>query len=259
MSPKPQELHLDRARAGSFGPVADQYDRFRPTYPDALIDDLAGLRPAKVLDVGCGTGKVAVALAERGLSVLGVEVDQRMAEVAHGHGIDVQVAAFENWDAAGRTVDLITCGDAWHWIDPARGVAKAAEVLEAGGTVARFWTTAVLSEPAIAAFDPIYRRFAPEVAQVWRPSESTPRFHASRRDPFAQSEAFSPTEMRTYQWERSMSTDEWLGLAATISDHQRLGPERLQTLLQSLRTAIDEFGGAVHSHNETYALLNQRI
>jgi SAM-dependent methyltransferase len=259
MPPTPQELHHDLARARSFGSVADQYDRFRPTYPDALIEDLADLRPAKVLDVGCGTGKVAVALAERGLSVLGVEVDQQMAKVARGHGIDVQVAAFESWDATGRTFDLITCGDAWHWIDPARGVAKAAEVLEAGGTIARFWTTAVLSEPAIAAFDPIYRTYAPEVTQVWRPSESTPRFHASRRDPFAQSEAFSPTEMRAYPWERSLSTDEWVGLAATISDHQRLGPERLQTLLQSLRTAIDELGGTVHSHNETYALLNQYI
>jgi SAM-dependent methyltransferase len=259
MPPTPQELHLDRTRAGSFGSVADQYDRFRPTYPDALTDDLAGLRPAKVLDVGCGTGKIAVALAERGLSVLGVEVDQRMAEVARGHGIEVQVGAFESWDAAGCNFDLITCGDAWHWIDPARGVAKAVEVLEAGGIIARFWTTAVLSESAIAAFDPVYRKIAPEVAQVWRPSESTPRFHASRSDLFAQSEAFSPTEMRTYPWERSLSTDEWVGLAATISDHQRLEPERLQALLQSLRTAIDEIGGSVHSHNETYALLNQRI
>src|SRR4051794_3902031 len=130
MPPTPQELHLDRARAGSFGSVADQYDRFRLAYPDTLIHDLAGLRPAKVLDVGCGTGKVAVSLAERGLSVLGVEVDQRMAEVARGHGIEVEVAAFENWAAAGRTFDLITCGDAWHWIDPDHGAAKATEVLE---------------------------------------------------------------------------------------------------------------------------------
>jgi SAM-dependent methyltransferase len=259
MPATPRELHLDRARAVSFGSTADQYDRFRPAYPDALIDDLAGLRPAKVLDVGCGTGKVARSLAGRGLSVLGVEVDRRMAEVARGHGIDVQVAAFEGWDATGRTFDLITCGDAWHWIEPARGVAKAAEVLEAGGTIARFWTTTVLSESAVAAFDPVYRTNAPEVAQVWRPSVSTPRFHASRSDLFAQSEAFAPTEMRTYSWERSLSTDEWVGLAATVSDHQRLGSERLRTLLRSLRMAIDELGGTIHSHNETYALLNQRL
>ena len=239
--------------------MADQYDRFRPAYPAALINDLAGLRPAKVLDVGCGTGKVAVSLVERGLSVLGVEVDQRMAEIARDHGIEVQVAAFESWDAAGRTFDLITCGDAWHWIDPDHGAAKAGDVLEPGGTIARFWTTTVLSEPASAAFDPIYHTNAPEIAKVWRPSGSTPRFHASRRDPLAQSDVFSPTEMRTYPWERSLSTDEWVGLAATISDHQHLGPERHQTLLQLLRTAIDDLGGTVHTQNETYALLNQRI
>jgi hypothetical protein len=47
--------------------------------------------------------------------------------------------------------------------------------------------------------------------------------------------------------------DEWAGVAATISDHRRLGPDRLQMLLQSLHTAIDELGGTVHTHNETYA------
>jgi ubiquinone/menaquinone biosynthesis C-methylase UbiE len=63
------ELHLDRARAESFGLMAEEYDRYRPTYPDALIDDLAALQPGQVLDVGRGTGKAAVALTGRGLSV----------------------------------------------------------------------------------------------------------------------------------------------------------------------------------------------
>jgi hypothetical protein len=160
---------------------------------------------------------------------------------------------------AGRTFDLITCADAWHWIDPARGVNKAAEVLEVGGTVARFWTTYALDEQVIAAFDPIYRRYAPEVAQVWRPARSRPRFHASAVDLFARSGAFTPIEMKTYQWERSVNTDHWVGLAATISDHQRLGADRLTTLLQALRETIDQIGGTVHTQCETYALLSQRI
>jgi SAM-dependent methyltransferase len=137
MPSTPQDLHLDRARAGSFGAVVEQYDRFRPTYPDALIDDLAGLRPAKVVDVGCGTGKVAVSLAARGLSVLGVEVDERMAEVARGHGIDVQVAAFEDFEAGGRTSTSSPAAThgigstppaepprppkSWSWVEPSPG------------------------------------------------------------------------------------------------------------------------------------------
>lgn len=106
--------------------MARQYERYRPTYPDALLDDLATLRPARVLDVGCGTGKAAVGLAGRGLSVLGVELDLRMAVVACGHGVPVEVGAFETWDDAGRRFDLITCGAAWQWIDPELGMAKAA-------------------------------------------------------------------------------------------------------------------------------------
>ena len=254
-----QELHLDRERAGSFGSVAERYDRYRPRYPSELIDDLAALQPAKVLDVGCGTGKAAAALAERGLSVLGVEVDERMAQVARGHGVEVQVAAFESWDAAGREFDLITCGDAWHWIDPVRGVAKAAELLNAGGTIARFWTSTVLDEALSNAFDPIYRRYAPEVTQVWHGARSVPRVHASSADLFARSASFSPVEMRSHRWERSFDADEWVGLAATVSDHQQLGTERLMALLSALRSRIEELGGTVHSHHETYVLLTQRV
>jgi 2-polyprenyl-3-methyl-5-hydroxy-6-metoxy-1,4-benzoquinol methylase len=70
------QRHLDRARAEVFGAIAEEYDLHRPAFPDALIDDLVALG-AHALDVGSGTGKVARALAGRGLEVLGVEVDPR--------------------------------------------------------------------------------------------------------------------------------------------------------------------------------------
>ena len=81
-------MHQDRGRAESFGSAAEAYDRFRSGYPDALIDDLLVARPSNTLDVGCGTGKVAAAIAARGFRVVGVEPDQRMAEVARARGVD---------------------------------------------------------------------------------------------------------------------------------------------------------------------------
>ena len=139
-------LHLERDRAESFGSVAEQYDRYRPAFPDALLGDLAAMAGStEVLDVGSGTGKVARGLAQRGLSVLGVELDPRMAEVARGQGVRVEIARFEEWNDAGRRFDLLTCGDAWHWIEPKRGAEKVAHVLRPGGAFVRFWvaTTAV--------------------------------------------------------------------------------------------------------------------
>ena len=90
-----------------FDQEAERYDRSRPSYPDALIDELLDPEPAglDVLDVGCGTGIASRQMAERGAKVLGVEVAPRMAEIARSHGIDVENGAFEEWDAAGRTFE----------------------------------------------------------------------------------------------------------------------------------------------------------
>ncbi len=205
------------------------------------------LEPAEVLDVGCGTGKVARALTDRGLRVLGVEPDERMAHFARAHGIPVDLASFEAWDPAARTFDLLTAGHAWHWVDPAIGLPKAASVVNPGGTVALFWNYHALDESLLDAFDAAYRLHAPELTVVGRDPSGAPDV-----DPFARSNQFSPGESRTYRWPRHLSADEWVGMLATFSDHQRLGRERLTDLQAAVRGAIRASGGVVRSACGTY-------
>ncbi len=128
-----------------FDQHAEAYDRFRPTYPDAVIDELLGPVPTglDVLDVGCGTGIASRQMAQRGAKVLGVELAPRMAEIARGHGVDVEIAAFEGWDAAGRTFDRVTSAQAWHWLDLPIATAKAASVLRPGGKLCLIWNAGV--------------------------------------------------------------------------------------------------------------------
>ena len=45
--------------------------------------------PARVLDAGCGTGRVAIRLAELGYDTVGVDVDLQMLEVARKHAPDL--------------------------------------------------------------------------------------------------------------------------------------------------------------------------
>ena len=108
---------LAEERSKLFDQQAECYDRSRPTYPRAVIAELLGPAPTglDVLDVGCGTGIASRQMAEQGANVLGVEVAPRMAEIARDHGIEVETDAFEDWDAGGRTFDLVVSAQAWHW------------------------------------------------------------------------------------------------------------------------------------------------
>src|SRR5262245_27358131 len=132
------DVTLDDPRSTVFGEVAVQYDRSRPSYPDAMVDDLIGDTTPRVVDVGCGTGIAARLFLARGCDVLGVGPDARMAEVAQRSGIRVVMTRFEEWQTT-EQFDLLTSGQAWHWIDAEQGPVKAAEVLRVGGRLAAFW------------------------------------------------------------------------------------------------------------------------
>jgi SAM-dependent methyltransferase len=65
------------------------------------LDELGDLSGRRVLDVGCGPGRYAVALAERGAEVIGVDISETMLSLARGHarerGVD-QVCSFVRAD-----------------------------------------------------------------------------------------------------------------------------------------------------------------
>ncbi len=69
-------------------PRGDAYDaRFRAMEAAGRevhgeADFVAGFRPSRVLDAGCGTGRVAIELARRGIETVGVDLDPGMLEAA---------------------------------------------------------------------------------------------------------------------------------------------------------------------------------
>jgi SAM-dependent methyltransferase len=241
----------NRDRAEAFGATAAEYDRVRPGYPKALIEDLLASAPRHALDVGCGTGKAARLLAARGVQVLGVEVDERMADVARSHGVPVEVSSFETWDRQGRKFDLVTSGQAWHWVDPVRGAAAAAQALRPDGQLAVFWNFNQFDPRTRAAFDAAYAGSAVSPDSVTRRDGSqTVDGHARA---LAASGQFGPAERRSYQWRHRYPR------AATHSDHLTLPAGQLGPLLERVGRAIDELGGEVEAQYRTELLLARPV
>ncbi|TDT20951.1 methyltransferase family protein [Streptomyces sp. BK208] len=145
------------ARAHSFNAAAAQYAANRPSYPPALFDvleELAGrpLKGARVVDVGAGTGLATARLHERGAEVIAVEPGAGMASEFRRTlpGVPVIRGNGNALPLAGRTADLLTYAQAWHWTDPALAVPEALRVLRPGGALALWWNTEAPDVPWIA-------------------------------------------------------------------------------------------------------------
>lgn len=251
-------LHANRARALAFGGIAEQYDRARPSYPPALVDTLMTWAPHDVLDVGCGTGKASRLLIDRGCTVLGVEPDASMAAIARGHGVTVEDGTFEHWDPRERTFDLVMSGQAWHWVEPVAGAAKAAAVLRPGGHLAVFWNRGRNAPDLGAALDAVYERLAPSLATPSK--ELRPGIQATdeRAEVLRRAGQFSDMETRTYDWETVYDRAEWLDFISSHSDHVVLPQAQRAALVEAIGSVIDGFGGSVAYHFSTLLVIATR-
>jgi SAM-dependent methyltransferase len=252
-------LYEDRSRAESFGAIAELYDRARPSYPPELLDALLAGGARRVLDVGCGTGIAAALLAARGCEVLGVEIDERMAEVARTRGLEVEVEQFERWDARGRTFELLTSAQAWHWIDPLAGARRAASVLAPGGRIGLFWNFGSPPAEVLALLDPIYERHAPGLAGQSVLLGGSEARAATAISGIASSGEFASASVERFAWSRKHVTATWLELLQTHSDHQTLPAAQLQPLLEAVGEAIDSLGGSFELPYEATLVTARRL
>lgn len=243
-----QAAFRDRARAESFGAAAGDYDRYRPGYPDTLVADLAGIArevgSRRALDVGCGTGRFGLLLAQHGLEVLGVDTDLKMAEVARAHGLRVEVAPFESWEARGRHFELITCAQAWHWLDPAIAVPKAASLLAPAGALAVFWNYGELAPE----LEKLTQRVYEDVVPGWDGSVVAGFMKDGRHhvDELEGSGYFAVVGSHTYRWQQEYSVTEYVAMVQTHSNHLRLPPQTRAAvrgqLIETLHAAIGPDG-----------------
>jgi SAM-dependent methyltransferase/8-oxo-dGTP pyrophosphatase MutT (NUDIX family) len=243
-----------RGRRAIFDEDPELYDRARPGYPPQAFDDLAALgelRPgSRVLEVGSGTGKATVALAERGYRVVGLELGAGMARVARERlagfdGVESVDADFEQWPLPSEPFDAVVSATAWHWIDPAVGVPKAAEALRPGGVLATLTTTSVRGAdvPFLAEWRACYERWMPSTPPDFElPAAADIPHVASDLDG---SDAFAAPDFRRYEWTQDYATAPYLELLRTYSNHRALDERARSSLLGCVGELIDSHGGRV--------------
>lgn len=135
---------MSPSQAPDFARLAPNYDRVRPV--DAnwwqvfdLVVQLADLRGRRVLDVGCGTGRLAVALAERGSTVWGVDASPEMLAVARARsprGATFKEGRAERLPFKGGWFERAVLWLVVHLVDRQTALAEARRVTVPDGRVA---------------------------------------------------------------------------------------------------------------------------
>lgn len=128
-----------------FGKTAEDYARHRVGYPDWLFERLMrrGLaRPGmQALDLATGTGYLARGLAQRGLSVTGVDISSEMMAAAkdldRAQGLEIEyvTAKAEETGLPSLSFDLVIAGTCWHWFDRPKAASEVLRLLRPGGAL----------------------------------------------------------------------------------------------------------------------------
>lgn len=263
----------EERRRRSFGGAAERYDRARPDYPAQLVDDViafAGAAPGEeVLEVGVGTGKAARMFCDRGLRVLGVEPDPRMAAVASqqaataAHNLRILVSDFEAAELPGDAFPLVYSAQAWHWVQPERGFAKAHQCLRRGGVIAAFWNRVDWTRCELRAeLDDAYNRSGVDLVENGPMDPADTRsFELGEewREQVAAAGGFAGVEVRSYTRTLRYTSGEYVELLQTHSDHILLYPDVREQLLEAVASVIDSHGGVLRLPSPTILCLARAV
>jgi SAM-dependent methyltransferase len=128
-----------------FSAAAAAYEQNRPGYPGELVDWIAATSgaapPARVADVGCGTGIASRMLAARGYDVIGVEPNAAMREraIAAGGGARYQAGEAVATGLPDGAVELVIAAQAFHYFPIEPTMREWRRILAVGGGCAVFW------------------------------------------------------------------------------------------------------------------------
>jgi hypothetical protein len=147
--------------------------------------------------------------------------------------------------------DLFLAAQSFHWIEPYSGLARAAELLKTGGTIAIVGTADRSQESAFwHATEPIYNKY--------NPVDSSGRPHTDYRQALRTSGQFVDMREVRKTWTRGYMGEEYIKLLWTFSDHRAMPEPKRSRFFEEIRRVITQMGGEVIRSYETLALLAKK-
>lgn len=236
---------------------ADFYDKYRPSYPDGLIDWLYEKTKADaVADIGAGTGKFTACLLRKPWRVTAVEPNADMREKLNGlKGINVVSASAENTGIEPCSIGLITVAQAFHWFDEELFKKECRRILKPFGKLAVIFNERNYEDcPISSKRDEICQRYC----GTFHSGHVGKRTH-EEGDLFFRNEYFS--EVEYFSAENNIEMDEQVFIGDTLSRSYALSESdsNFPLFVKELKDAFSQYekNGTVTVKYTAYCYLGE--
>jgi SAM-dependent methyltransferase len=234
-----------------FSDRVENYARFRPHYPEALIRFLAELLPppAVVADIGSGTGILSAQLLRSGYTVLAVEpnapmrqeAERQLAENPAFHSV---AGTAEATTLAAGAAQAVTCAQSFHWFDRGRCRLEFQRILREPSVVLLIWNERI-SEGPMEEYDRILQESIPDYCGVSRRNVTISDI----------SQFFAPAlcEVVNFSNNQRLDREAFLGRVLSSSYVPNIGKPGHETLMEKFRKFFEDHAkdGRIECRYET--------
>lgn len=241
-----------------FSGYQNQYDQNRPQAPFIVVDLLSnylGHKPKLVIDVGCGTGLSTFVWKESADRIIGFEPndDMRSKAIEHldllqdkGHMSFVKGYS-DQLELESGSVDIVTCSQSFHWMEPTSTLNEFARVLKERGIFAAYdcdWPPTLHWEIE-AAYDELLKKSEALIAKYMAEED-----RAVKRDKEQHLKQIKDSKLFRYSREivfhnmESCDAQRYIGLAVSQGGVQavfKLGSNELDEPLQHFKSIVEHY------------------
>ncbi|MDV3002718.1 MAG: hypothetical protein N5P05_004373 (plasmid) [Chroococcopsis gigantea SAG 12.99] len=238
-----------------YSPAAKAYQKARPRYPKALIEQViktTGLSGSStILEIGCGPAIATPAFAELGCRMICIEPNPDFYHLARQEceiypNVELINCSFEEWEPQGHEFDVVLAASSFHWVSPEIGYPKAAKVLRPEGFLILLWNKEL--QPAFEVYQRligVYQKHTPSAMPIYEDMDATIAVLGQLAQIALESGCFKDMRSGYVKVEVRYSVDEYLMLLSTYSPYLKLKEQEKQALFGGLGDMLSIDGNSL--------------
>lgn len=240
---------LDQVKLGNFTKLSQDYDN-RPGYSHKVLRLLAAHVGAKktsedfrIADVGAGTGKLSLDLAELGYACTAVEPNaammQKGQENTQSYPINWRSGCGEQTGLATSSIDWLLMASSFHWVDLEKGLAEFYRVIRPGGFFTALWNPRDVTKSEL--HQRIEKRIFTIVPDLDRVSSGSARYTQNLAERLQSTGHFEDLLFVESEYKLDVPRAKYIGAWRSVNDIQsQAGPERFTKILEAIEEELGD-------------------